>query len=110
MANTFKSYTKASIGTSLTDVYTVPAGTTSVVIGCNLSNRTGDQINVSMLINKADVSSDDVYLVRNIPIPNGSAFEFNAGNKIILVAGDKIQITSDVASSVDVIMSVLEQT
>jgi hypothetical protein len=110
MANTFKSYTKASIGTSVTDVYTVPAATTAVVIGCNLSNRTGDQINANVLINKADVGSDDVYLVRNIPIPNGSAFEFNAGNKIILVAGDKIQISSDTATSVDAVVSVLEQT
>jgi hypothetical protein len=110
MANTFKSYTKASIGTSLTDVYTVPALTTAVVIGCNLSNRTGNQVNANLLINKADVGSDDVYLVRNIPIPNGSAFEFNAGNKIILVAGDKIQVSSDVATSVDAVVSVLEQT
>ena len=108
MANTFKSYTKASIGTSLTDVYTVPAATTAVVIGCNLSNRTGDQVNGNVIINKA--TGDDVYLIRNIPIPNGSAFEFNAGNKIILVAGDKIQVSSDVASSVDAIVSVLEQT
>ena len=109
MANTFKSYTKASIGTSTTDVYTVPASTTAVVIGCNLSNRTGDQVNGNVLINKAG-ADDDVYLIRNIPIPNGSAFEFNAGNKIILSAGDKIQVSSDVASSIDAIVSVLEQT
>lgn len=108
MANTFKSYTKASIGTSLTDVYTVPAATTAIVIGCNMSNRTGDQVNCNVYI--VTTTGDDVYLIRNIPIPNGSAFEFNAGNKIILSAGDKIQVSSDVASSVDVIMSILEQT
>ena len=110
MANTFKSYTKASIGTSLVDVYTVPVSTTAVVIGCNLSNRTGDQVNANLFINKADAGADDIYLVRNIPIPNGSAFEFNAGNKIILVAGDKIQVSSDVVTSVDAVVSVLEQT
>lgn len=111
MANTFKSYTKASIGTSFTDVYTVPSATTAVVIGCNLSNRTGDQINGNVYIDKsAGSGGDDVYLIRNIPIPNGSAFEFNAGNKIIISSGDKIQVSSDVTSSIDAIVSVLEQT
>jgi hypothetical protein len=110
MANTFKSYTKANIGTSISDAYTVPASTVAVVIGFTLSNKTGDQVNADVLINKSNVSLDDVYLVKSIPIPNGSAFEFNAGNKIILEAGDKIQITSDTALSVDAIISVLEQT
>ena len=108
MANTFKSYTDADIGTSTADVYTVPASTVAVIIGCNLSNKTGDQVNASLIINKA--VGDDVYLIRNIPIPNGSAFEFNAGNKVILETGDKIQVVSDTASSIDAIVSVLEQT
>jgi hypothetical protein len=107
MANTFKSYTDADIGTSTADVYTVPASTVAVIIGCNLSNKTGDQVNASLIINKA--VGDNVYLIRNIPIPNGSAFEFNAGNKIILETGDKIQVVSDTASSIDAIISVLEQ-
>ena len=107
MANTFKSYTDADIGTSTADVYTVPASTVAVIIGCNLSNKTGDQVNASLIINKS--VGDDVYLIRNIPIPNGSAFEFNGGNKIILETGDKIQVVSDTASSIDAIISVLEQ-
>lgn len=107
MANTFKSYTDADIGTSTADVYTVPASTVAVIIGCNLSNKTGDQVNASLIINKA--VGDDVYLIRNIPIPNGSAFEFNAGNKIILETGDKIQVVSDTVASIDAIVSVLEQ-
>ena len=110
MANTFKSVTKASVVLTLEDVYTVPAGATTIVIGCNISNRTGDQVNANLFIDKADVAEDDIYLVRNIPIPNGSAFEFNAGNKIVLSAGDKIQVSSDVASSIDALVSVLEQT
>ena len=108
MANTFKSYTDSSIGTVISNVYTVPGSTTAVIIGCNLSNRTGDQVNASLIISKA--VGDDVYLIRNIPIPNGSAFEFNAGNKIILETGDIIQVVSDTASSIDAIVSVLEQT
>jgi hypothetical protein len=110
MANTFKSYTKANIGTSTTDAYTVPASTTAVVIGLVLSNTTGDHISVDVILNKSNVSADDAYLVRSLPIPNGSSFEYISGSKLILETGDKIQTTSSTASSLDVVVSVLEQT
>lgn len=110
MANTFKSVTKASVGTSTTDVYTVASATTTVVIGLVLSNRTGDQIIVDVILNKSNGALDDVYLVRSLPLPNGSAFEYIAGSKLILEAGDKIQVLSNTATSLDVAISVLEQT
>lgn len=108
MANIFKSYTDTAVGTSEATVYTVASGTVAVVIGLNVSNITGNQINVDLRVDKA--SGDDVYLVKNIPIPNGTSFEFNAGNKFVLQTGDAIKIVSDTASSVDVLISVLEQT
>ncbi len=110
MANSFKNYTKKEIGTTLTDVYTVATSpaTTSVVIGITLANRSGNQINCDLVLNVA--SGDDVYLIRNIPIPNGSSFEWMAGNKLVMEQGDKLQLKSDAASSLDVAISVLEQT
>ena len=109
MANTFKSYTKASIGTTVTDAYTVPAATSSVCIGLNVANRTGDQITCDVTLDKSDVSADDVYLIRNLLIPNGSSFEYISGSKLIMETGDKIQVISNTASSLDVTVSVLEQ-
>ena len=110
MANSFKNYTKKEIGTTLTDVYTVATSpaTTSVVIGITLANRSGNQINCDLMLNVA--SGDDVYLIRNIPIPNGSSFEWMAGNKLVMEQGDKLQLKSDAAASLDVAISVLEQT
>jgi len=108
MANTFKSYTDTGIGTSEATVYTVAVNTVAVVIGCNIANLTGDQISASVRLDKA--SGDDIYIIKNIPIPNGSAFEFNTGNKIVMESGDAIKIVSDTASSLDVVVSVLEQT
>lgn len=110
MANTFKSVTKASIGVTTTDAYTVAASTTTVVIGLILSNRTGDQIVADVYLNKSNVASDDVYLIKNLLIPNGSSFEYISGSKLVLETGDKIQVTSNTASSLDVTVSVLEQT
>lgn len=110
MANTFKSFTKASIGTSQVDVYTTPASTTAIVIGFSISNRTASTITADVFINKADVGADDVYIIKDLEIPVGTLYDFNAGNKIILETGDKIQITANTASSADVIISILEQT
>jgi hypothetical protein len=101
MANTFKNYVASSVGTSSTTVYTVPSSTTSVVIGLNLANRTTNQISV-------DVQLGSTYIVKGVPIPGGSALSVLDG-KIIGEAADTISVTSDTASSLDVILSTLEQ-
>lgn len=102
MANTFKNSTSESVGTSATTAYTVPASTTSVMIGCNLSNTSASQVTV-------DVQVAGIYLVKGAPIPAGSALSVLDG-KIILETTDTVVVTSDTASSCDVIVSVLEQT
>lgn len=102
MANTFKNYVSSGIGTGATTVYTVPSATTSVVIGLNLANTTASQIAV-------DVQLGSTYIVKGVPIPAGSALSALDG-KIIAETTETISVTSDTASSVDVILSVLEQT
>ena len=102
MANTFKNYTSASVGTGATTTYTVPSATTAVMIGCNLANTSASQV-------KVDVQVAGVYLAKSVPIPAGSALSVLDG-KIILETTDTVVVTSDTASSCDVIVSVLEQT
>lgn len=101
MANTFKNYTTSSVGESASTVYTVPAGTTAILIGCNLANRTGSQVTV-------DVQVGSTYLVKGAPVPSGSALSVLDG-KVIMEATETLVVTSSDASSVDVILSVLEQ-
>ena len=102
MAQVFKNYTQASIGTTPTTVYTVPGATTSIVIGLNLANRTTNTITAS-----AQLGS--VYIIKDAPIPGGGALSVLEG-KIIAEAADTIVVTSNTASSTDAIVSVLEQT
>ena len=102
MANTFKNYTSSSVGTSAETVYTVPSATTSVIIGCTVANTTVNTITV-------DVQLGSVYIVKGAPIPTGSSLSVNDGSKIIAEAADTIVVTSNTASSADVILSVLEQ-
>jgi hypothetical protein len=125
MANTFKAYSKASVGTTPTTAYQVELGAatgkTAIVIGISLANRAATPINVDVQIDRPAAGttaapSDDVYLAKAIPIPSGSTLEVMAGQKLILeynstaVAGDKIVVTSDTASSLDVIVNALEIT
>lgn len=102
MANTFKNYTGASIGTSPSTVYTVPASTVAVIIGLNLANRTASSVTV-------DVQLGSTYIVKGAPVPTGSALSVLDG-KIIAETTETIVVTSDTASSIDAIVSVLEQT
>lgn len=125
MANTFKAYTKSSVGTSAATAYEVELGgastKTAIIIGIALSNIHSSPINVDVQIDRPATGStaapsDDVYLAKNIPIPSGSTLEVMAGQKLILEyngtasAGDKIVVTSDTASSLDVIVNALEIT
>ena len=108
MANTFKLKTKASVGVTTTGVYVVPASTTTVVIGITASNVSGNNINVGIGITRA--STDDVHLMKNVPIPQGYSLEFMQGNKIVLETTDTLTAKSDVANSLDVALTIMEIT
>jgi len=108
MANTFKLKTKASVGVTTQNVYAVPAATTATVIGITLANVSGGSINVAIGITRS--SADNVSLLKNVPIPQGSSLEFMQGNKIVLETTDTLTAKSDVASSLDVALTILEQT
>jgi|TARA_Y100001954_G_scaffold23223_1_gene21124 hypothetical protein len=108
MANTFKLKTKANVGTATSDVYVVPSATTTVVIGVTLANTTGSSINVGVGVTRA--STDDVNLMKNVPIPQGSSFEFMAGNKVVLETTDTLTAVSDVNNSLDVALTIMEIT
>ena len=108
MANTFKLKTKANVGVTTSDVYVVPSATTTVVIGVTLANTSGSSINVGVGVTRA--STDNVNLMKNVPIPQGSSFEFMAGNKVVLETTDTLTAVSDVNNSLDVALTIMEIT
>lgn len=108
MANTFKLKTKNNVGVTTSDVYVVPASTTTVVIGVTLANTSGQSINVGVGITRA--STDDVSILRTIPLPHGSSIEFMQGNKVVLETTDTLTAVSDVNNSLDVALTIMEIT
>ena len=112
MANTFKNSLKPSIGTANTPVYQAPAATQSTVIGLSIANRTTSAtIQVSAYILDSSNSYTAVYIVNNATVPIGGTLVAVGGDqKLVLKAGDSVQVTSSVVGSADAILSVLEIT
>ncbi len=112
MANTFKLKTRKNVGVTTVGIYTAPSSTTTVIIGVTLANISGTGIHVGVGITRpaADVDKEDISLIKDVPIPQGSSFEFMAGNKLVLETDDTVTIKSDLADSVDVALTIMEQT
>jgi hypothetical protein len=108
MANAFKLKTKANVGVTTVSVYTVPVATTTTVIGITLANTSGSGINVGVGVTRT--GADNVNLLKNVPVPQGSTLEFMQGNKIVLEATDTLTVISDTNSSLDVALTILEMT
>jgi hypothetical protein len=110
MANTFTRKYAAAIGTTPTVVgsYTVPAATTTIVIGMSVSNITNNTVAVDIkLVNGAT----EIFIAKAAPIPAGGAMvPYGGDQKLVLITSDSVKVTSDTASSIDVVMSILEQT
>ena len=115
MANTFKLKTSGSIGTGSVKVYTVPSSTTTVLIGATLANTSNASIGGSLLL-ESDTSdtevNNNVYIVKDAPIPAGSSLEVMAGNKLVVqgngTANDVVRVEAGTAAALDATISVLE--
>ena len=108
MANTFKSFTSGSIGTTLVNLYTCPASTTTIVLGASIANTNTNPIAGSIKLAKSGSILDDVFIVKQAPVPAGSTVEVMSGNKVVLESADTLQFQSDTAGSMDTIVSLLE--
>ena len=117
MANDFKRYTKASCttstGASADAVYTVPSSGSAmetVVIGIYLSNKAATGVTASVFLDA--YTGDDVYLLKDATIPAGSSLEVVSGGKVVVqgngTVNDIVRVSCGTASSLDAVVSVLE--
>jgi hypothetical protein len=111
MANTFTRKLSRLVGVTATTVgsYTVPSATTSIVVGLSVTNVTASAITATVAI--LDVSAQTTNLVVNAPISAGSSLVIGGGDqKIVLITGDQLQVSSSAATSLDAVMSIMEIT
>ena len=107
MAQDFKRYIERNIGTAAVDI---PDGTNfdsnDTIIGINLANITTNTINADVYIANG---GNNYYLIKNAPIPSGSALQvMDGGAKVVVQSGDRLYIRSDTATSLDAWVSVVD--
>ena len=108
MAQNFRNYLKRNTGTVAVDLLggAIGAGTYDCVISLRLSNVTTSTIEVEVYI----TDTDNFYLIKNCPIVSGGSLELmDGGSKVVLQAGQQLFAKSDTASSLDTVVSVVDQ-
>ena len=104
MAQNFRRYTKNDVGTSAQTLFT--ADSYDTVVGISVANITTSSVVASVYINDG---SNDIYLVKDAPIPAGSALQvLDGGAKFVVQASDALKVVSDTASSLDVWVSTVD--
>ena len=104
MAQNFRRYTSNDVGTSAATLFT--ADSFDTVVGISVSNVTTSSVVASVYINDG---SNDIYLVKDAPIPSGSSLQvLDGGAKFVVQSGDALKVISDTASSLDVWVSTVD--
>ena len=110
MANTFKNKQAVNVGTSTVSVYTVPSSTTTTLIGLTLANVSGSSITATVAVTDTSAGTT-ANIIKNAPILVGSSLIACGGDqKVVLETGDILKVTASAATSVDAIVSYMEQT
>ena len=104
MAQNFRRYTSNDVGTSAATLFT--ANSYDTVVGISVANVTASSVIASVYINDG---SNDIYLVKDAPIPAGSSLQvLDGGAKFVVESGDALKVVSDTASSLDVWVSAVD--
>lgn len=102
MATRFQNAIAVDVGTTESVVFTAPLGEKSILIGCNVANKTGGILPVSLILRS---DSTDSYIVKNMRVSNGENAEIMKGNKLVFGPGDQLVAISADDSAFDVIAS-----
>ena len=99
-------------------MYTAAGSTTTVVLGLILTNIHTAQVTAEVeLVSTTssrgganNVANGTSFLAKNVPIPVGSSLEILTGSKVVLEAGDVIQVDCSVADKLSGTLSIMEIT
>ena len=104
MAQNFRRYTSNDVGTGAATLFT--ADSYDTVVGISVANVTASAVVASVYINDG---ANDIYLVKDVSIPSGSALQvLDGGAKFVVESGDALKVVSDTASSLDVWVSTVD--
>ena len=109
MAETFKN-AYLDITNSAQTVYTCPGSTTAIVLTLRITNVDGADDD-TIIADVIDASSGNARIAYTITVPADSTLELAGQSKLVLEAGDKIDLTGGAAASdLEAFASILEIT
>ena len=110
MANTFKNASLANVNNSGYDtLYTTPSATTSIVLGVAIANKNTAAVTVKIQFTDSSGGATR-QLLEDVSIPGNTTLEVLAGQKYVLEAADLLKVQAGSASSLDVVMGLMEIT
>jgi hypothetical protein len=90
MAQDFTRYKARLTGTSAATLFT--ANSNDTIVGISVANVTAGSVNASVFINDG---TNDFYLIKDAPIPSGSALQvLDGGAKVVVQSGDILKVVS----------------
>lgn len=122
MANNFKNAGVSSVSTNSASPTTIYRANTSqdgsgsavnsILIELDISNTSSSAVSATVLLydkDASDTAGSDVqyHIVKDAPIPAGSALKVVSGQKIVLNQNDEVRVYAT-AATVDAIASILE--
>ena len=104
MAQNFRRYTSSAVGATPAAVFS--PNSYDAIVGISLSNILSTAITVDCYINDG---SNNIYLVKDAPIPTGGALQvLDGGAKYVVQNADVLSVVSSDASSCDVWVSAVD--
>jgi hypothetical protein len=105
MANVFKNAFAANVNNvAYVDLYTAPAGTTTVILGLSICNKTAGSVYITVQIQDTSASGADFQILDTVSVP----LEVLAGQKYILESTDVLRVKSGASNSIDVSLGLME--
>lgn len=100
--------TAAKITTGEQVVYTTPQNVSSIILSAICSNRSANEVLVTVKLRKTVGSTEtDYFIASNIAIPSNDVLSVISG-RLVLAQGDRLIISATANNSVDFIMSLNE--
>jgi len=106
MANNFKVHNWSAAAAAASNLYTVPAGTTAIVLQMQAANVGSGTHPVSATVTDTSAGTTE-FIAKAVSVPLNAAIGLVAG-KQVLETGDVLDVYSDAVSQIDVTLSVLE--
>ena len=107
MANFFKNVVVKGVGTTLVTLVQTTSSTRCTVIGLSLTNITGSNTIVDVLVEDNTITQG--YYVKGLIIPPGGSLRVvSQGEKLILTTENRLLVRATQANSIDAIVSFVE--